>query len=309
MAAQRFGGKYSPDGQGGGQGSGQRSPATSGAMPPIPRAAPGSERPRGGWRATLLFLTAFAFLFPAFGDEPGAMLMDLIAGGLLILAAWLTREGMRARAAFAARKVARRPAVPRILFGAIATGAALFTGGLIGHGVSLYPVLFGLAGAALHIGAFGFDPWSDKGMEGIDRFQTDRVARALAGAEKTLSQMKDAILRAKDRQLEARVDRFIAQTRGLMQRVEEDPGDLTAARRYLTVYLEGARDATAKFADLWAIRPDPKARADYEALLTDLETTFATRSENLLGNDRDNLDIEISVLRDRLKFETPNSQR
>ncbi len=309
MAAQRFGGKYSPDGARAGQpGSGQPGSGQGSALPPIPRAAPGAEKPAGGWRATLLFLSAFIFLFPAFGEEPGAMLLSLAAGGLLILAAWLTREGMRARAAFDARRVARRPAVPRILFGAVATGLALFTGGMIGHGISLYPILFALAGTGLHLGAFGLDPWSDKGMEGIDRFQTDRVARALAGAEKTLAQMKDAILRAKDRQLEGRVDRFIAQTRGLMQRVEEDPGDLTAARRYLSVYLEGARDATVKFADLWAIRPDPKAREDYEALLSDLETTFATRSESLLGNDRDNLDIEISVLRDRLKFETPNGQ-
>lgn len=299
MAAQRFGGKFSPDGA-------RPSGSGSDPQPPIPRAAPGTEKPAGGWRATFLFLSAFVFLFPAFGEEPGAMLLSLIAGGGLILSARLTREGMRARAAFNARRVARRPAIPRILFGALATGAALFTGGLIGHGVSLYPILFGLAGAALHIGTFGFDPWTDKGMEGVDRFQTDRVARALAGAEKTLAQMKDAILRARDRQLEARVDRFIAQTRGLMQRVEEDPGDLTAARRYLTVYLEGARDATVKFADLWAIRPDPQARTDYEQLLTDLETTFASRSERLLGNDRDNLDIEISVLRDRLKFETPS---
>ena len=79
----------------------------------------------------------------------------------------------------------------------------------------------------------------------------------------------------RDRTLEARVDRFAATARTLFRTVEGDPRDLTAARKYIwRVYLMGARDATVKFADLYAQTRDAKARADYEALLTDLETTF-----------------------------------
>ncbi len=295
MPAQRFGGKYSP--QDGPPGRDRAAPPPAAARPvPVP----------GRWRTTVLFLSAFAFLFPAFGDAPDAMLLGLAAGGLLILSAWLTREGMVARAEWAARRIARRPAAPRILFGALATGAALALGGVIAHGVSVYPVLYAIAGATLHLGAFGLDPFADKGMEGVDPYQTDRVARAVTSAEKTLAEMKDAILRAQDRALEARVDRFAATARSLFRRVEADPGDLTAARKYLSVYLQGARDATVKFADLWAESRDQTARAEYESLLTDLETTFAQRSQTLIEGGRTDLDIEISVLRDRLKFETPS---
>ncbi len=140
-------------------------------------------------------------------------------------------------------------------------------------------------------------------MEGIDAFQTSRVARAVEEGEKHLSAMKDAILRARDRQLETRVDRFANAARGLFRTVEGDPGDLTAARKYLSVYLLGARDATIKFADHYAQTRDPQARADYEALLADLETTFASRTTALLSNSRTDLDVEISVLRDRLKLD------
>ncbi len=288
--AQRYGGKYSPQG------------ARPQGQPPLPTAEP-VVRVAGRWRATVLFLSAFAFLFPAFGDEPGAMLMGLCAGGLLILASILSREGLRARAEWQARKIARRPAFPRLLFGAVVTGAALGLGGIIAHGVSVYPALYALAGAALHLGAFGMDPMRDKGMEGIDSFQTDRVARAVTEAETTLAAMKDAILRANDRRAEARVDQFATHARALFRQIEADPGDLTAARKYLTVYLTGARDATAKFADHWLRTRDDSARTEWEALLTDLETTFADRSTALLANDRTDLDIEISVLRDRLKME------
>lgn len=285
--AQRYGGKHSPQGPSGTQ---------------APRPAP-EPQVQGNWRATLLFLSAFAFLFPAFGDAPDAMLMGLAAGGLLILSAGLAREGLKARAAWEARKTARRPAFPRLGLSALATGAALCVGGIIAHGLSLYPALYAAAGIALHIGAFGWDPMRDKGMEGIDPFQTDRVARAVTEGEAHLTAMKDAILRAGDRTLEARVDAFVAHARALFRQIESDPGDLTAARKYMSVYLLGARDATAKFADHWAATRDTGARADWEALLTDLETTFADRSKALLANDRTDLDIEIGVLRDRLKME------
>jgi 5-bromo-4-chloroindolyl phosphate hydrolysis protein len=115
--------------------------------------------------------------------------------------------------------------------------------------------------------------------------------------------MRDAILRAGDRGLVARVEKFQTTARAMFRTVEQDPRDLTAARRYLGVYLLGARDATVKFADLYARTRDPKARADYEALLDDLEKEFAARTEKLLLDDRTNLDIEIEVLRERLERE------
>lgn len=65
----------------------------------------------------------------------------------------------------------------------------------------------------------------------------------------------------------------------------------------------GARDATVKFADHYAQTRDAGVRADYEALLGDLETTFAARTTALLADSHSDLDVEIAVLRDRLKLE------
>ena len=262
-----------------------------------------APKARGLWRAPILFLSAFLFLFPAFGDDPADMLLGLAAGGCLVLSAWLTREGLKAEAAFNARRLARRPALPRKALGAVLTGAALALGGVIADQGLVYPVLYALVGAALHMGAFGPDPLADKGAEGIDAFQTGRVAHAVEEGEKYLASMQDAILRARDRSLERRVDQFAAAARGLFRTVEADPGDLTAARKYLSVYLMGARDATVKFADHYAQTRDAGARADYEGLLADLETTFAQKTTAFLTNNRTDLDVEIAVLRDRLKLD------
>jgi hypothetical protein len=282
--AQRFGGKYSPT--------------------PMGQDAPTPAAEGVGFKANLLFALPFIFIAKAFRGDPSALFVGLGTAGLLLLAAWLTREGIIAHRAYDARRVARRPAIPRKLFAAALTGAGMMLASMDWHMSFLYPYLFGMLGAFLHLGAFGLDPRRNKGMEGVDQFQTDRVARAVDEAEGHLAAMKDAILRAGDRTLEARVDRFAAIARGLFRGVESDPGDLTAARKYLSVYLQGAHDATVQFADIFAREKSAKARADYEALLTDLETNFAARSKALLSDSHTNLDIEIQVLRDRLKYES-----
>lgn len=285
--AQRFGGKYSPDGQG---------PQDT----PRPMAATPSKAQR---RTRTVGLLALLFFIPGFTGDGRQMILSLIAGGLVMAAAWMTREGLRAAEDYDSRRVARRP-FPRKILGAVLMGLAMGAGGLISHSNPLYPALFAVAGFVLHLLAFGRDPMRNKGTEGIDPFQTDRVARAVAEAEAHLTAMKDSILRSNDRVLEARVDRFADTARGLFRTIESDPGDLTSARKFLSVYLQGARDATAKFADIYAHNRSTTARTEYEALLTDLETTFAARTTALLANGHTDLDVEISVLRDRLKLET-----
>ena len=243
------------------------------------------------------------FLIRGFASEPRGLILGLSAAGLLALAVWLTQEGLRAQAAYDERRVSRRPAFPRKIAGSVLTGCALLLGGMLAGQPVVNSVGFLVLGALLHLAAFGPDPMKDKGMEGIDQFQSDRVARAVNEAEGYLAGMKDAVLRANDRAIEARVEKFAVAARAMFRTVEEDPGDLTAARKYLSVFMMGARDATVKFADLYGRTRDPKVKDDFDALLTDLETHFASRTEALLSNNRTDLDVEIGVLRERLERE------
>lgn len=283
--AERYRGRYSPDA------------STDPARPARRMPSPAERRTR------MVFLISLLFGAKAFVQEPGDMLRLLVAFALLLLATWLTREGIRAQEAYDDRRTARRPAFPRKIFGSILTGLGLgLAAASTGAGMVL-PVLMGLAGAVLHFATFGPDPMKDKGIEGADTYQQDRAARIVAEGESYLTEMRAAALPLADRRLSDRIDRFAATARTLFRTVEDDPRDLTAARRYLGVYLMGARDATIKFADLWRREKDTSARADFEALLTDLETNFAQRTRALLSDNRSDLDVEISVLRERLQRE------
>src|SRR5690606_17005081 len=144
-------------------------------------------------------------------------------------------------------------------------------------------------------------PLTDKAPEGVDPFQQDRAARVVEEAESYLTAITEAGRRIGDRAISDRLDRFVAAARAMCRGVEEDPRDITAARKYLGVYLLGARDATRRFADLWTRSRDTQARAEFDALLDDLQTQFAERTRGLLSDDRTDLAVEIEVLRDRLK--------
>lgn len=295
--AKRYGGEFSPTGQ-------RPDPAARDSVTARPRpevaSFKGRSPQRHGAKINLMFLVPLLALFTAFLQPVAAMATDLAGAGLLLLAAWLTRDGIRAEDAYMERNVARRPAIPRKLFASVATGLGV-AGLIYGGQWQIAPaVVIGAIAGGLHLFTFGLDPMTDKGLEGVDHFQTDRVARKIEEAEKVLEAMRDAIRRARDRQLETRVDAFQDTVRHMFRQVENDPRDLTAARKYLGVYLQGARDATVKFADLYSRNRDPDIRADYVQLLDDLETNFSARTRTMLTDDRSDLDVEIEVLRERL---------
>ncbi len=290
--AKRFGGKYSPDGK-------SDLDTAEGA-----RARRIEVDPAGG-RANVLFVPAIVLVATSFYGGATTLLIALLGALSLTLAAWLVRGGLRAEAAFNARKVARRPALPRKILAAgfAGVGTALAVTAHLDSFNIISPTIYGVIATGLYIAAFGIDPLKNKGMDGIDTFQQDRVAKVVDEAEKHLTTMRETINRAGDRQATARLEDFADTARDLIRTVEEDPRDLTAARKYLGVYLRGARDATAKFADIYSRTRDAQARTDYLALLDDLEENFAARNRKSLLEDRSDLTIEIDVLRERLSRE------
>jgi hypothetical protein len=298
MAGERFGGRYSP-------GARPEGASTPNAAPP---AAPFRHRRarRVSLRARLMFLLPLPLLFAGLGAIGRANAPEMLGelGGFagLMLAAWLLNEGLRAEEAYDARAVARPPAIPRKLFAAVLAGGSIGLATYLGLGQGLFAALaFGVVAGIAHVAAFRADPIKKKGMEGVDEFATERVARAIDKAEGLVRDIIAAAARIGDARLEGRVERLCDQAREVFRTVEQDPRDLARARTFLSVYLVGLRDSTIKFADLWGRTRDPATRAKFEDLLGDLETSFTSHRTMLLEDNRSDLDIEIEVLRERLQ--------
>ncbi|MEM6618736.1 MAG: 5-bromo-4-chloroindolyl phosphate hydrolysis family protein [Pseudomonadota bacterium] len=297
--AQRFGGRHSPDG------SRPEAPAIPGDTAPA-NTFRGRQAYQSNIRAKLMFLVPLPLLLTGIGElrqgDAMGMVAELGGLGILLLAAWLLAEGLKAEAAYNARTVARPPAFPRKIAASCLTATGVFLvalGGMKG-GLALALVTAVIAGGA-HAFSFGIDPLRKKGLEGVSDFDTERVATAIEKAERLLSETLRAARGIGDRALEARVDTMAATARDMFRAVEQDPRDLSGARKFLGVYLRGARDATVKFSDLYSKTRDPQARADYESLLSDLENSFNAQRAAMLADNRTDLDVEIEVLRERLR--------
>ena len=140
--AKRYGGKYSPDAPAPGSGSASR-PAVR----------------KSGGRSNVMFVPAIVLVATTFSDGATGLALGLAGAAALVLGAWLLREGLQAEAAFNARKVARRPAFPRKIFAAVASGIGAGSNGtLTMNGGTLNLFAFGFAtpvsqqGAALLLG-------------------------------------------------------------------------------------------------------------------------------------------------------------
>lgn len=225
---------------------------------------------------------------------------------LFFLAAWLLVEGQKAEHAYNERDVAKPPAFPRKMFATVTTGLAVAVTSLFGFEPILNDpvsaVIYSLAAALLHCFSFGLDPMSPKGLDGYSAVEAKRLLQALERGEKLMEETLAASKTFSNRSLQQHVQNMVAEARGVFRAIEKDPRDLQRARKFMYVYLQGARDATVKLAKL---KPQVASTEvnDYRQLLSDLEARFVRQKETLLFNDRSELDVEVEVLRDRIKQE------
>lgn len=226
---------------------------------------------------------------------------------LFLFAAWLLLEGQKAQHAYEAREVAKPPAIPRKLFASITTGIAVAVTGLFGFeplmNEPLTTTVYALMATVLHCISFGLDPMRAKGLQGYSKQDADRLMIALEKGERLLDETLAAASTFPNRRLQQKVTQLVEQARAIFRAIEKDPRDLQRSRKFMAVYLQGARDATVKLAQLKSHNPGQQEYADYEHLLSDLEQHFMRQQQNLLLNDRSELDVEVEVLRERIKQE------
>lgn len=295
--SKRFGGAHSP---------GNSKPAAA-ATRPASRFS-GRKTRRFSWRQLGLYVAPTPLVFAGIDAVLSVDLYQLVwswgSYGTLMLAAFLTGQGRQAAEAYEERIVAKPPAFPRKLVAAIMTGLAVgslcFFGAHVGIALS---VIYGAVATGAHIACFGIDPMRAKGGAGIADAELDRVAEKLDQAEAVVAETVKAAETFKDRTLTKRVDVLAYAARDILREIQTDPRDLRRSRKFLSVHLVGLRDATIKYATATAKGAAEHLVQDYQGLLQDLEASFAKQRQSLLADDETALEVEIEVLRDRLKQE------
>lgn len=275
-------------------------------MPEIYRKEQGTQWP---WQGVLLYLLPLplaAVAVRAFSSGDSAkLIVTVIALACLWLGATLNRSGLRAEAQFRRRAIAAAPRTPRKVIAAVLVGIGSFIGaaavaklGLISGAVA---GVMAFAGTLL---AYGIDPRGDKIPEGsTGGYSTEEIVTALTQAEAKIRDIEASAHEIGSADYSGRLRRISEAARAVLKVIEDDPGDLRRARKFLHVYLDGARSVTASYARTHEDARTEEVDTNFREMLETIESSFVETRQRLLQDDALNLDVQIEVLTTRLKRE------
>ena len=85
--------------------------------------------------------------------------------------------------------------------------------------------------------------------------------------------------------------------------IAERPGELFRARKFLSVYLEGAERVASRYVKTHRIARSRVLEQNFRNVLDEIETVFERQRALLMEHDVADLDIQIDVLRKRMDSE------
>lgn len=232
---------------------------------------------------------------------------DFTASGaswlLFLLAAITCRRGMQAELTeadrpFVSNRALRLKMAGGVLVALATTATALFA---VGHGAPIalaYGLIAGLGYFLLYGGEAARKPIQrNLGMEG------DEVNRLLRQAYVRLDSIEKARRGIASGEFKQRLGNIVAGAERIIKLVADDPRDLRRARKFLTVYLEGAQRVTEEYARTNTHAGSPDLEHNFRTVLVDIENTCDEQYQKLLEHDVSDLEVRIEVLSARLRGE------
>jgi 5-bromo-4-chloroindolyl phosphate hydrolysis protein len=259
-------------------------------------------------KGILMFLLPLPVLFAAVvslaSGNLGGLFDNAVSYGLFLAGALLLRRGLRSEADYVRRQVAKAPWPLKTLGGGV---IALATGITAWSGAHHPPMMAGAFGLIALLGCYltyGFDPRVAKRFtdrDGVDT--TNRVIEALEQAERSITAIEQATRNIRNAELNSRLRRIADQARRILTMLEEDPRDLRRARKFLNVYLDGAKQVTEGYAKTHGRVAAPELEDNFRRVLATIEEVFTEQQQKLLETDVTDLDVQIEVLTTQLKRE------
>lgn len=259
-------------------------------------------------RGLLLYILPLA-LIPAailsfiYGDLL-RIITNITGCALYITAATLLRNGIAAEKLYHDKKITQAPKWPLKTFAACIV--ALTTAGiaLIGADNSLFVSLaFGLGAFLGMVLLYGLDPRQEKMLTGTHGYTAAEISETITEALTQIEGIEQANTQINNRIFNQRIQIICQQAREIVTLLEESPGDIRRARKFLNIYLQGALKVTTGFADMQRKHQSEQLADNFEHVLLTIETVFSEQKQKLLADDVLDLDVQIEVLAAQLKHE------
>jgi hypothetical protein len=231
--------------------------------------------------------------------------VSLAAFVLLLAAAWSTRRGMKRDLEIVRLGWSRIRAIPWKLLGALGTGLATSLCSLFIVGNALpASVAIGATAAVGVTLSYDLDGLLYRWARRDPLISRDReVTQALQEARVRIDRIDQANRQIKNPELKRRIRHITRQAVGILTTIADDPATLRQSRRFLKVYLEGARQVTEKYASVHPDYHQGKLEDNFRNVLITIEETFEEQQRKMQQKDLLDLDIQIEVLATQLKNE------
>lgn len=259
-------------------------------------------------RGLLLYLLPLALIPASILSFIYADLSSIIinVGGcvLYFFAARLLRNGIAAEKHYLDKKITRAPKWPLKLLSAIIVAGTTAILALVGADHSfLVSLCFGIGAFAGMYLLYGFDPHQEKMVAGSHGYSAEEISQTIDEAEERITGIERANKQIHNRSFNQRLTRICEYARDILEMLEQDPGDIRRARKFLNVYLDGALKVSNGYADMQRKHQSEKLTDNFDTVLQTIESVFIEQKQKLLEDDVLDLDVQIEVLTTQLKHE------
>ena len=263
---------------------------------------------RRSYRAVLLYLLPLPLLGAAvLALAKGALLklvVDSVALAVMLYAATLASKGLAKEAEYHDRKVATPPRYPLKTAAAGLTALATAVVAYFSVDYSLpIAVCFGIGTFMGFYLLYGLDPREEKAVKITPGLTTEDVVRAVDEGRRAIAAIDDANTRIHNPELSHRLERITGLAYKILTSIEEEPRDLRRARKFLTVYLDGAKRVTEGYARLHGTGQVTELEDNFRRVLVTIERVFNEQYARLQEHNVLDLDVQIEVLKTQLERE------
>lgn len=232
------------------------------------------------------------------------ILVNASGFALYMLAAWCLRTGLQAEADAAQTPIARIPQWPlkklaAIIF-ALTTGLIAWLGA--GYKVPVALMFAGGAFLGMYL-SYGFDVRPQKKIADAQGYSGDEILRMLTESSQIIRSIEQANEKIRNSELNQRIENICAIADRILAEIESDPRDIRRARKFLNVYLDGARQVTEGYAKTHQQTQSEQLEQNFRNVLETIESVFQEQHQKLLEEDVFDLDVKIEVLTTQLKRE------
>ena len=232
------------------------------------------------------------------------IIVNASAYALYVFAALSLRKGLQAETALVQNPISRASKWPLKLLAAIIT--ALATGMIAWLGArQTLPVALMFAGGAF-LGmylSYGFDLRQEKKIADAQGYSGEEILRMLEESSQIIRSIEQANKKIRNIELNRRIENICAIADRILAEIESDPRDIRRARKFLNVYLDGARQVTEGYAQTHQQTQTGQLEQNFRNVLETIESVFQEQHQKLLDDDVFDLDVKIEVLTTQLKRE------